>query len=199
MQETPEISKTATALLDAAERLLGVHGSSALSTRRIAEEAGQAHGLIRYYFGSLEALVIRTVERAAERILARQRALYASDQPFLEKWRTAMAHLETDLSADPFPKLAVELVALSWNQPVYRDAVSRLMQGFTDMLSEAVRAALDDYDVAPVDVEALATLIRTFQLGMLAERIAGFDLGHRALLQSIDALLAHLPRRSCIR
>jgi AcrR family transcriptional regulator len=194
---------TADALLDATERLLVSEGPAALSTRRIAEEAGQSHGLIRYHFGSVETLMIRCLERATERILARQRRLYAGDEPFLDKWRTAMAYLEEDLRSDPFPKLAAELLALGWNQPAYQDALRRMMDGFTAVLSDAVRAALAEYGSSrpgvAVDVEALATLIRTSQLGMIAERLAGVDTGHTAMLQAIDGWLQGLstaPRRS---
>ena len=183
---------TAEALLDATERLLVTAGPSALSTRRITEEAGQAHGLIRYHYGSLEELTVRAVERAAERILDRQRALYAGEGAFVDKWRTAMDYLDHDLSTGTFPKLAGEMLALSWNQPAYRDAVHRLLAGFTDMLATAVRTALADHGLAGVDVEAAATLVRTFQLGMMAERLAGVDIGHGRLLAAIDSWLAGL-------
>lgn len=187
---------TSDALLDATERLLVSEGPPALSTRRIAEEAGQAHGLIRYHFGSLDDLLAQALDRATTRILDRQRQLYAGDAPFLDKWRTAMAYLESDLESDPFPKLAAEMLAMSWNDPIYRESVNRMMQGFTDVLSQAVRAALDDYELPELDVEALATLVRTFQLGVMAERLAGVDLGHGALLGAIDGWLASLPPRS---
>jgi AcrR family transcriptional regulator len=194
-EEGARSNPTAEALLDATERLLAAHGPSVLTTRRIAEEAGQAHGLIRYYFGSVEELMILATKRAAQRILTRQRALYAGEGSFVEKWRTAMAYLETDLRSETFPKLAAELLALGWNEPAYRTALREMMEGFTDMLSDAVRKALEEFDVGPVDVEAIATLIRTFQLGILVERLAGVDTGHGALLQVIDEGLARLPRR----
>jgi AcrR family transcriptional regulator len=187
---------TRDALLDAAERLLVTDGPAALTTRRIAEEAAQSHGLIRYHFGSLEQLLVHTLERATDRILERQRQLYAGDEPFIEKWRTAMGYLETDVESGGFPKLAAEMIALSYNQPAYRPAVQRAMEGFTEMLTEAVRAALDDYDLDGVDVDAVATLIRTFQLGMMADRLAGIDTGHAVLLDAIDRWLSSLPRRS---
>jgi AcrR family transcriptional regulator len=187
---------TAEALLDATERLLATAGPSALTTRRIAEEAGQAHGLIRYHFGSLEELMVRSLERATERILDRQRQLYAGPEPFLDKWRTAMAYLDADLQSDTFPKLAAELLALGWNEPAYRGALAEMLARFTDMLSDAVEAALRDYDLGEVDLVAIATLIRTFQVGMLAERLAGIDLGHDQLLTAIDAWLQSLPTRA---
>lgn len=185
---------TAEALLDATERILARDGAAGLSTRRIAAEAGQTHGLIRYHFGSVEELLIRTLQRGTERILARQRQLYAGEGPFIDKWRTAMGYLQDDL-AGPFPKLAGELIALGWNEPAYRDALRQMMEGFTEMLGEAVEGALGEYDLEGVDVTALATLVRTFQLGMLVEGLAGIDTGHDRLLGAIDAWLEQLPRR----
>src|SRR5215468_1256958 len=77
------------AFLDAAERLLVREGAAGISTRQLALEAGQNHGLVHYYFGSVDELLLQTLERFSGRILERQRALYAADTPFAEKWRTA--------------------------------------------------------------------------------------------------------------
>ena len=81
------------ALLDAAERLLVEVGYAGITTRRLAEEAGVNHGLVHYYFGSNENLLVRVLERFTERLIERQRELYAADMPFVEKWRTAMRYL----------------------------------------------------------------------------------------------------------
>src|SRR5262249_26041186 len=87
---------TEQALLDAAERLLMESGSAGITTRRVAEEAGVNHGLVHYYFGSVEQLLVRMLERFTERLVERQRDLYSADVPFLEKWRTAMRYLDED-------------------------------------------------------------------------------------------------------
>src|SRR5712691_11826236 len=79
-----------TALLDAAERLLIEVGHAGITTRKLAFEAGVNHGLVHYYFGSVEELLVQAMERFTDRLMERQEALYAADIPFLEKWRTAM-------------------------------------------------------------------------------------------------------------
>lgn len=188
--------RTPDALLDAAERLLVAEGPTALTTRRIADVAGQSHGLIRYHFGSLEQLLVRTLERASERIIERQRQLYSGDQPFLDKWRTAMDYFDSDVESGTFPKLAGELMALSYNDPAYRPAVRAMMDAFAEMLTEAVLSAVDEYGLDDVDVDAVATLIRTFQVGMLVDRLAGIDTGHASLRDAIDRWLTALPRQS---
>src|SRR3954451_4514321 len=84
------------ALLDAAERLLVEAGHAGITTRRLAEEAGVNHGLVHYYFGSNENLLARALERFTDRMIERQRELYSSDEPFIEKWRTAMRYLVSE-------------------------------------------------------------------------------------------------------
>ena len=61
------------ALLDAAERLLVEVGYAGITTRRLAEEAAVNHGLVHYYFGSNENLMVAALERFTERLIARQR------------------------------------------------------------------------------------------------------------------------------
>ena len=105
--------RSAEALLDAAERLLVDVGHAGITTRRLAEAAGVNHGLVHYYFGSNENLLVRALERFTERLVERQRELYAADEPFVEKWRTAMRYL---VSEDvTYEKIWLELQALAWN------------------------------------------------------------------------------------
>src|SRR5690242_6718568 len=96
------------AFLDAAERLLVEVGYAGITTRRLAEEAGANHGLVHYYFGSMEELYVQVLERFTRRLIERQRAMYASDRPFLEKWRTAMGYLDED-RASGYQKVWLEL------------------------------------------------------------------------------------------
>src|SRR5688500_4552287 len=88
---------TAESLLDAAERLLVQIGHAGISTRRIAAEAGANQGLVHYYFGSIDELFVQVLERFTDRLVARQRQMYAADVPFIEKWRTAWRFQQEDL------------------------------------------------------------------------------------------------------
>lgn len=189
-------SSTDVALMDATERLLIDGGYAAVTTRRVAEEAGQAHGLVRYHFGSLNGLMLATLHRAADRIIDRQKALYAGDGPFLAKWRTAMEYLESDLTVDGFPKLALELLSLGWNDASFRVELARLMGRFDEMLTEAVTDGISEYglELTVEETAALATLVRTFQLGIMVERLANIDIGHANLLTVIDGQLASMDR-----
>jgi len=181
------------AFLDAAERLLVREGAAGISTRQLAAEAGQNHGLVHYYFGSVDELLLQTLERFTRRILERQRALYATDAPFAEKWRTAMGYIDQDLAAG-YPKVWAELEALAWNHPEMRDRLNRVNDDWRTLLSDALAEAIDEYglDDSRFSAEALAALVMQFQKGLLNERLLGFDRGHAELLAAIDDWLSSL-------
>jgi AcrR family transcriptional regulator len=173
------------ALLDAAERLLVEIGHAGITTRRVAEEAAVNHGLVHYYFGSMENLLVRVLERFTQRLIERQRAMYAQDVPFIEKWRQAMRYLDEDR---PYEKVWLELQALAWNRPELRERVDRVNAEWRAVLREAFEQARREYGIdMPLDV--LVSLLMTFQLGIIVERLAGIETGHRALLAWIDQFL----------
>ncbi len=177
--------ETEQALLDAAERLLVEIGAAGITTRRVADEAGANHGLVHYYFGSVEQLLVRVLERFTERLIERQRQLYAADMPFLEKWRTAMAYLEKDR---PYQKIWFELQALSWNRPELRERLVRVHSEWRAVLREAFSPVRDEFGL-DVPLEALVSLVYTFNEGIMLDRLSGIEMEHRELLEWIDALL----------
>jgi TetR/AcrR family transcriptional regulator len=184
------LAKTARAetedrFLDAAERLLAETGHAGITTRRLAEEAAANHGLVHYYFGSIENLYVRVLERFTDRLIERQRRMYASDEPFLEKWRTAMRYLDADRD---YQRIWYELQALAWSRPELRERVARVDAEWRAVLREALAEPLERYEL-PIPLDALVALVVTFNEGMILERLSGIDAGHAELLDWIDAWL----------
>lgn len=175
------------ALLDAAERLLVEVGHAGITTRRLAEAAGVNHGLVHYYFGSVENLLLRTLERFTERILARQRKLYSANVPFIEKWRTAMQHLVDD--DRDYEKVWLELQALGWNDPVLRERLARVNAEWRAVLTEAFAEPHRELAI-PMPLDALVSLVMTFNFGVIVEQLGGIETGHTELLEWIDGWLS---------
>ena len=178
---------TEQALLDAAERLLVESGATGITTRRVADAAGANHGLVHYYFGSVEQLLVRVLERFTERLIARQRELYASDRPFVEKWRTAMRYLVSEDAT--YEKVWLELQALAWNRPELRERLARVNAEWRAVLTEALEEPRRRLGI-DMPLEALVSLVMTFNLGIIVERLGGIDAGHGALLEWIDSWLS---------
>ena len=176
-----------TALLDAAERLLVEVGHAGITTRRLAEEAGVNHGLVHYYFGSNENLLVRALERFTERLIARQRELYASDEPFVEKWRTAMRFLVAEDVT--YEKVWLELQALAWNDEGLRERLARVNAEWRAVLTEAFAEPHRELGLQ-IPLDALVSLVITFNLGIMVERLGGIETGHAELLDWIDGWLS---------
>ena len=178
-----ERQQTEDAFLDAAERLLVSVGHGGVTTRALAQEAGANHGLVHYYFGSMENLLARVLERFTERVIARQRTMYsAPDVPFVEKWRTAMRYLDADRE---YQKIWYELQALAWNRPELRERVAHVDAEWRAVLREALAEPRERYGIG-MPLEALVALVITFNEGMIFERLSGIETGQAELLAWID-------------
>jgi AcrR family transcriptional regulator len=187
---------TAEAFLDAAERLLVELGHAGISTRRLAAEAGANQGLVHYYFGSMDELFVQVLERFTERLVARQREMYAADVPFIEKWRTAWRFQEEDLEAG-YSKIWLELQALSWSRPELRPRIVGVSAEWRAVLREAFQGAAAEYGLSDdeLPIEPLVAMTMTFAQGYALERLDGIEEGHAELLDWIERWLESLEER----
>jgi AcrR family transcriptional regulator len=175
------------ALLDAAERLLVEVGYAGITTRKLAEAAGVNHGLVHYYFGSNENLLVRALERFTERLIVRQREMYAADVPFIEKWRTAMRYL---IGEDvTYEKIWLELQALAWNNEAIRARLERVDAEWRAVLTDAFEEPHRELGIE-IPLDALVSLVITFNIGIMVERLGGIETGHAELLDWIDGWLS---------
>jgi AcrR family transcriptional regulator len=180
--------------LDAAERLLVRVGYAGITTRALAAEAGANQGLVHYYFGSIEEVMLRVLNRFTERLIARQRQMYSTNVPFLEKWRTAWQFQEEDLAAG-YPKIWFELQALAWNRPELRQRVAAVNGEWRAVLRDAFERAMREYGIEEeLPLEAVTSMMVTFGLGYMFERLSGITEGHEALLAWIDGWIESLER-----
>ena len=145
------------------------------------------HGLVHYYFGSVENLLVRALERFTERLIARQRELYAADVPFVDKWRAAMRYLVGEDAT--YEKIWLELQALSWNDPGLRARLALVNTEWRAVLTEAFEEPHRELGIE-MPLDALVSLVLTFNIGLIVERLGGIDTGHAELLDWIDQWLS---------
>ena len=186
-QKTAARSTAEEALLDAAERLLVEIGYAGITTRRLAEEAGVNHGLVHYYFGSIENVLLRALERFTEGLIQRQRELYAADMTFIEKWRTAMRYLVGEDVT--YEKIWLELQALAWNKPELHEHLAHVNDEWRAVLTQAFEEPHRELGIE-MPLDALVSLVITFNLGIMVERLGGIETGHPELLEWIDRWLS---------
>ena len=183
------------AFLDAAERLLVEMSWSDVTVRRLAAEAELNHGLVHYYFGSMEEVFVQVLERFTARLIERQRAMYRGDEPFIEKWRTAVRYLDEDRESG-YHKIWYELQSMAWNRPALRERVASVTDAWRAVLTEAFSGAMKEYglDRRRFPVEAVVALVITFNEGIMLEQLSGISAGHEELLAAIDGWLQSLDR-----
>ena len=193
MAATPARIEATDALLDAAEHLLLEIGYAQITTRRLAERAGVNHGLVHYYFGSMEDLLLRVVERFTDQLIERQKAMYAAEIPFIEKWRQAMRFLDEDAESG-YQKVWFEMQALGWNDDAVRQRLQHVYQQWIDVVTPAFERGLAELGVdrRRFPVKAVVSLVVTFNQGIMVERLSGVDSGHRDLLRMVDRMLERL-------
>jgi AcrR family transcriptional regulator len=173
-------------LLDAAERLLGAEGGAALTTRRIASEAGVNHGLVHYHFGTVDDLIAALAERFAGRLVALQEALWTVDMSFADRFRAAAGHAQAE------GKVWFELQALAWNRPALRARLAWHAGRWREVLAASFSEAAAAYGLSHASVEPLVALVSAYTQGTTAESLIGLDQGHAELLRWIEAWLNSL-------
>jgi hypothetical protein len=133
------------------------------------------------------------LERFTGRLVTRQREMYASPMPYVEKWREAMRYLDADR---PYQKIWWELQAMAWNRPEYQARVAQVRAAWSDAMRDAVGEALQRYSLAggPFGTDDWITLIVTLNEGIILERLSGITEGHESLLAAIDGWLSEMER-----
>jgi AcrR family transcriptional regulator len=184
------------ALMDAAEDLLYEVGYAGVTTRAVAEAAGVNHGLVHYYFGSMEELLSQTLERFVEQLAVALETLYEDPSlTFAEKWRLG-SQFWVDEPTSRFPKILLELLAMGWNMPALRTRLTEVHARFRAIFEQHFGQALRDYDLdeSQFPLKVIVAAVTSFQLGLIVEGLSSVEEGHQELLdwiqQWIDALEA---------
>jgi hypothetical protein len=108
-----------------------------------------------------------------------------------------MGYLDEDFGSG-YQKIWLELQALAWNRPELQVRLRQVHGQWRGVLLEAFGKALDHYRLDPQQfpLEAITTLVATFNEGIFLERMVGITAGHADLLAMIDRWLSGLEAAS---
>src|SRR6266545_615659 len=144
-------SKTRAQLVDAAELLLLEEGYAAVTSRRVAAQAGLKPQLVHYYFRTMDDLFLEVFRRNAEANLARFERAIAADGSLRNLWR-----MNADARGAAF---SIEFVALANHRKVIRAEVARYAERFRAVQVEAMTAALTSAGVTEERLPPLVALL----------------------------------------
>jgi AcrR family transcriptional regulator len=184
-------------ILDAARDVLTERGYRGTTTRAIAERAGVQLSLVHYHFRTKAQLLAEVLTRENERLLERQRALYAGPAPLADKWRTACAYLGEDLRSG-YVRILWELWAVGLADEELAARWREALAGWRELLTSVAEEWTAQHDLQlPISPGALATLVANAFLGAEAEILAGVtedDAPHLRALESCAELIGWVER-----
>ncbi|KKC07002.1 TetR/AcrR family transcriptional regulator [Mycobacterium nebraskense] len=175
-----------TALLDATERLMLSEGYAAVTSRRVAAEAGVNPGLVYYYFGPMDELFLEVFRRSAARSLDRQAEALAAEQPLWALWDMIRDQTNTALN--------VEFLALGNHRKAVMAEMKEFSVRFRRLQFEGLSTILTKYgvDTTQWPAEAVMLLMDAAARFMGEERSYGLSLGHSQTVTVVERLISQL-------
>lgn len=178
-----ESSETRALLLDVTERLMRDEGYAAVSSRRVASEAGVTPALIHYYFPTLDDLFLAVFRRGAEKNLERHARALESPQPLRALWEFSIEPAGT--------ALLTEFMALANHRKSIRAEIAEYAERFRRQQADLLASHLQDYGIDAGDIPppAALVLISTVSRGIVLEDTLGITTGHAETLDLVERLL----------
>ena len=169
-----------TLLLDGAERLLLREGYAAVTSRRVAAEAGVKPQLVHYYFRTMDDLFLEVYRRRAEEGIERFARALDVHRSLRTVWRFG-----TDLRGAAF---SIEFVAVAKHRTTIRDEIARYARRFREMQLEAITAILADQGISPDACPPMVVLLAMTGVSqvMALEAALGVTDGHREMMDFVD-------------
>ncbi len=173
-------------LLDTAEQLMIEEGYAAVTSRRVASEAGLKPQLVHYYFRTMEELFLELFRRRAEAGLRAQAQALQSPKPLWALWR---------LGSDPaFARISMEFMALANHRKALRAEIAHYAERFRDEQRRVITAALQRYGVDSQDVPPVVwtVLMASLSRFLVLEKALGMSGGHAETIELVESYLRRL-------
>jgi AcrR family transcriptional regulator len=169
------VTATATKIMDSARACLLADGYANLSTRKVADGASVPLSQIHYHFGGKRGLVLAVLDRENQRLVGRQRLMYATPLPLWKRYEQACDFLDDDL-ASGYVRVLQEMIAAGWSDDAVARRVLAMLRGWLEVLEEVSREAEERFgSLGPLSAAELATLVGLAFLGGEAMTLLGDD------------------------
>ena len=167
------MTSTATKIMDSARTCLLADGYARLSTRKVADGAAVPLSQIHYHFGGKRGLVLAVLDRENERLVGRQRQMYATQLPLWKRYEQACDFLDDDL-ASGYVRVLQEMIAAGWSDDAVAQQVLAMLRGWIDVLEEVTGEAEKRLGpLGPFTASDIATLVGLSFLGGEAITLLG--------------------------
>jgi AcrR family transcriptional regulator len=175
---------TRRALLDAAEELLISKGLAAITTRKVAEQAGVNQALVHYHFGTIEELLLAALERVSVQVKERSQEIYRTHGSFMDGWFEEMQAMITSDFERGWGKVWLENLTLAANRPKIRKQYVKASTMTRKLHERQVSEMLEEHgvDATRYPAQAIVTLLDAITSKLILDRLVGIRAGHSELL-----------------
>jgi AcrR family transcriptional regulator len=137
---SPAAQERISHIIEAAATVLAAQGYANTSIKDIAREAGIAQGLVHYYFGSKEELVLAVLRQTCGEMLDETRRSFAQTQghPLARAWAGLEAAERRSAERPELFRLMLEMVPLSQTNPALRAQLRELYENLCGEVTEMI-------------------------------------------------------------
>lgn len=184
-----EGQETRQRIIDAAYQVLATKGYEATTLKEIAKAADAAPGLVHYYFGGKDQLLVEVLKAVGNRYTATTQHMmqHQSPEQIIE---AALKQPMTRVTEEPeWYRLRYELFSLGLHNELIAPGIRELLSEGRQSLSQTVKALLGATTVEPTVIASL--LLACFD-GLALQKImdadVDIDAAYAALLQMLLSL-----------
>jgi AcrR family transcriptional regulator len=161
-------------------------GYAAVSSRRVAKDAGVNVALVYYYFATMDDLFVELFRRGADRSLGRLVETLDDRQPLWRLWE-----LTHDFSNNA---LTMEFIALANHRKPLKAEISTYSRKFRQLQLERLTPILEGYgvDLARWPATSLILLMAGISRFLLIEESFDVDIGHADTVAIIERQIGDL-------
>ena len=191
--QSPAAQERARQIIDAASAVMSRQGYDQTSMKDIAAEAGVAQGLIHYYFGSKEDLLVAVVRNLNDQMLAdiHEGMATATGDPLTQMWTSLKLIRDQYASNSESCRLFFDLITLSFTNEKLRQEVAAL---YDDLSAETTamfhRVAEQMPMPMPIPEEEFAAVLLATIDGVLLRNSIEPEYGRDRLFRALGFLWA---------
>jgi AcrR family transcriptional regulator len=184
----------ATRIVEAMRSSVARRGISGSTFEHVAREAGVSRGLLHYYFGTKEALLVEVVRRDTEHRIARLDEPLAAASSAEEVLQTLVADLEDSIQNEPgFWVLIFELFTAGRRNPEIQREVGELFKRVREHMAEILRAKEHEGVLKlRYDADAVVGYLIALADGIALQTLSDPERDHAAVIEAGTESARHL-------
>ena len=193
--QTRELSgEKAKRIVEAMRSSVARRGISGSTFEHVAREAGVSRGLLHYYFGTKEALLVEVVRRDTEHRIARLDEPVGQAGSADEILEVLVADLQDSIQNEPgFWVLLFELFTAGERNPEIRREVGELFKRTRDHVADILRAKEREGVISlRFDADAVVGFLFALADGIALQMLSDADRDHAPAITAGTAAARHL-------